>query len=117
VSGHSTRSSEEGGYCFVRFTTLAQNYCCISLDRAVLVLYSVSRASKIYACSSKKERIMIMGDSRMNSREANEGAEQRSPRRPYVKPAFSWERVFETRALACGKASGGFCATHGGASS
>jgi hypothetical protein len=25
------------------------------------------------------------------------------PRKPYTKPAFRWERVFETMALACGK--------------
>ena len=28
-----------------------------------------------------------------------------SPKKPYVKPAFRQERVFETMALACGKVS------------
>ena len=28
------------------------------------------------------------------------------PKKPYVKPAFRKERVFETMALACGKISG-----------
>ena len=32
-------------------------------------------------------------------------ASNESPKRPYVKPAFRQERVFETMALACGKVS------------
>jgi hypothetical protein len=30
-------------------------------------------------------------------------AEERKKKRPYVKPSFQHERVFETNALACGK--------------
>jgi len=29
------------------------------------------------------------------------------PKKPYQKPSFSFERVFETSALICGKMSGG----------
>jgi len=68
----------------------------------------------------KKEYIMIAGDSVMNSSEADRqgnGAEPETPRHPYVKPSFSWECVFETRALACGKTSGNFCLYHGGLNS
>ncbi|MGD0497248.1 MAG: hypothetical protein ABSC23_02325 [Bryobacteraceae bacterium] len=38
-----------------------------------------------------------------------------APKRPYVKPAFSWERVFEARALSCGKVGvvGGQCNDQG----
>jgi hypothetical protein len=28
-------------------------------------------------------------------------------KKPYQKPSFEWERVFETMALSCGKLSGG----------
>jgi hypothetical protein len=51
---------------------------------------------------------MIKGDSRMNNREPNqEKSAQPKTRRPYVKPAFSSEQVFEISALACNK--GGAC--------
>lgn len=51
---------------------------------------------------------MIKGDSRMNNRESNqEKSAQPKTRRPYVKPAFSSEHVFEITALACTK--GGAC--------
>jgi hypothetical protein len=33
------------------------------------------------------------------------GAEVQKPRKPYRKPSFRYERVFETMALACGKIS------------
>ena len=33
------------------------------------------------------------------------GSEGEKRKRPYVKPAFEYERVFETMALACGKLS------------
>lgn len=33
-------------------------------------------------------------------------AETSKPRKPYRKPEFRFERVFETMALACGKISG-----------
>jgi hypothetical protein len=33
-------------------------------------------------------------------------AEQPKKKRPYIKPAFQHERVFETNALSCGKVSG-----------
>jgi hypothetical protein len=48
----------------------------------------------------------------MSDPKANDpqGAEQPSSRRPYVKPAFSSEPVFETKALQCGgNLSGGLC--------
>lgn len=46
---------------------------------------------------------MFQGDSRMSSGETKEQglAGESGPRRPYVKPAFSFERVFETAALTC----------------
>ena len=31
------------------------------------------------------------------------GEAARTPKKPYVKPAFRYERVFETSALSCGK--------------
>ena len=34
---------------------------------------------------------------------AEEQAEQPKKKRPYVKPSFQFEKVFETNALACGK--------------
>jgi hypothetical protein len=39
-------------------------------------------------------------------------------RKPYEKPAFRFERVFETMALSCGKVSGTFlhCQQHSNAS-
>ena len=36
------------------------------------------------------------------SAESAEGVEQKT-RKPYTKPAFQYERVFETMALSCGK--------------
>jgi len=43
----------------------------------------------------------------MNNREPNqEKSAQPKTRRPYVKPAFSCEQVFEVTALACGKGAG-----------
>ncbi len=47
---------------------------------------------------------MIEGDSRMSNRESNERIEhpeRPAPRRPYVKPEFSCEQVFESTALHC----------------
>jgi len=44
---------------------------------------------------------MIQGDSRMNDPEEaarNEQPERPAPRRPYVKPTFSCERVFDITA-------------------
>ena len=54
---------------------------------------------------SKTERIIMKGESRMNSPESDERLEQERPaaRRPYVKPEFSYESVFETVALTCGE--------------
>jgi hypothetical protein len=37
--------------------------------------------------------------------ESGERREHLAVRKPYVKPAFQFERVFETMALACGKVS------------
>ncbi len=48
---------------------------------------------------------MIKGDSRMSNREDNtatsEHSDSSTPRRPYVKPEFSCEQVFESTALGC----------------
>ena len=48
---------------------------------------------------------MIKGDRRMNKPEEagarNEHSENPAQRRPYIKPEFSCERVFESTALAC----------------
>ena len=54
---------------------------------------------------------MIKGDSRMSNQESDariERQEQERPaqRRPYVKPAFSCEQVFESTALSCRSRSG-----------
>jgi hypothetical protein len=52
---------------------------------------------------------MIKGDSRMSNPEAetqSERPESPSSRRPYVKPAFSCDRVFETTALTCSTKTG-----------
>ncbi len=45
---------------------------------------------------------------------APQPADSRGPKRPYQKPAFRHERVFETRALVCGKINGtqGACASN-----
>jgi hypothetical protein len=46
----------------------------------------------------------MKGDSRMNNRESDaqvEFSERLAPRRPYVKPEFSCEQVFESTALGC----------------
>jgi len=37
--------------------------------------------------------------------ESTPGADSAKPKKPYKKPAFKHERVFETMALACGKLS------------
>jgi len=39
-------------------------------------------------------------------RQADQAPEAAAEKKPYVKPAFRHERVFETMALACGKISG-----------
>ena len=48
---------------------------------------------------------MSKGDGRMNNPEQvnvkSEHSEGTTPRRPYVKPEFSCERVFESTALGC----------------
>ena len=38
--------------------------------------------------------------------QADQAPEAGAAKKPYVKPAFRQERVFETMALACGKISG-----------
>lgn len=38
--------------------------------------------------------------------QADQAPEAGAAKKPYVKPAFRHERVFETMALACGKISG-----------
>jgi hypothetical protein len=48
-----------------------------------------------------------MSDPKTNDQK---GAERPNPRRPYVKPAFCSEPVFEVKALQCGaNLSGGLC--------
>jgi hypothetical protein len=53
---------------------------------------------------------MIQGDGRMsNPEEASaqtEHSERPVSRRPYVKPEFSYEHVFETTALKCSPSTG-----------
>jgi hypothetical protein len=45
-----------------------------------------------------------MQESKQNRRPTgNEPDSSAKPKRPYVKPAFQHEKVFETMALACGK--------------
>ena len=44
---------------------------------------------------------MTTGDRAMDSRKTDFRVDPAKPRRPYVKPAFGYERVFETTALAC----------------
>ena len=48
--------------------------------------------------------IAIAKFAQMNKLQQHE-AGAKSGKRPYVKPAFEYERVFETMALACGKIS------------
>ena len=51
---------------------------------------------------------MMMNASRQNDRAASQPAEpetQPVAKRPYQKPAFRYERIFETMALSCGKIS------------
>ena len=44
----------------------------------------------------------------MSAEQANEAAAKKGKRRrPYVKPTFISEKIFETTALACGKTPGG----------
>jgi hypothetical protein len=47
---------------------------------------------------------MTWSDSRTEKSEAAAGREQKA-KKPYSTPAFRFERVFETTALACGKVS------------
>jgi len=44
--------------------------------------------------------------------------QKKQPKKPYTKPAFRFERVFETQALSCGKLQGqtGPCVAHRNAS-
>ena len=54
---------------------------------------------------------MFKGDFRMINREASENADlhdQESPpaRRPYVKPEFTCQQVFESTALTCTRCTG-----------
>lgn len=44
-----------------------------------------------------------MTQKKQNSEEKNAGSTGRKAKKPYQKPAFQFERVFETMALACGK--------------
>ena len=44
-----------------------------------------------------------MMKSKTNHREQDGAAEKQQKKKAYVKPAFEFERVFETMALACGK--------------
>jgi hypothetical protein len=42
---------------------------------------------------------------REEAKASREGSEPQRSRKPYEKPAFRCERIFETMALACGKIS------------
>jgi hypothetical protein len=44
-----------------------------------------------------------MNRARNNPDASEAGKDAAKPKRPYVKPAFQHEKVFETMALACGK--------------
>jgi hypothetical protein len=44
-----------------------------------------------------------MTQNKRKHEEQNAGESVSKGKRPYQKPAFRWERVFETMALACGK--------------
>jgi hypothetical protein len=46
-----------------------------------------------------------MGEPEETDRSAARPVTQQTGKKPYHKPAFRFERVFETRALACGKVS------------
>ncbi|HZD49521.1 MAG TPA: hypothetical protein VE178_12335 [Silvibacterium sp.] len=46
-----------------------------------------------------------MSQSEETDRNVAEPDERQPTKKPYHKPAFRFERVFETRALACGKVS------------
>jgi len=51
---------------------------------------------------------MMMNASRQNDQPASQPAEPEArpvAKRPYQKPAFRYERIFETMALSCGKVS------------
>src|SRR6266566_8031315 len=51
---------------------------------------------------------------RMNHSDPGAPADRLAAKKPYQKPAFRHERVFETRALVCGKVQGtqGACASN-----
>jgi hypothetical protein len=51
---------------------------------------------------------------RINQSDPGVMAERAGAKKPYQKPAFRHERVFETRALVCGKINGtqGACASN-----
>jgi hypothetical protein len=53
---------------------------------------------------------MITGDNGMTNTDAREANVAQESRRPYVKPAFECERVFETTALTCSFAEKGIAA-------
>ena len=44
-----------------------------------------------------------MNDSDNSIRDASDAENERADRKPYQKPAFRQERLFETSALSCGK--------------
>ena len=50
--------------------------------------------------------------------EGKRRAQKKQSKKPYTKPAFRFERVFETQALSCGKMQGGTgnCVPHRNAS-
>jgi hypothetical protein len=55
----------------------------------------------------------------MNDQKTIQATEDRAERKPYRKPAFEYEEIFETMALTCGKlpSGGGPCQGSGGHSS
>lgn len=61
-----------------------------------------------YNCGKIKRGLLVQMEltkDSMEPRRSAAGGAKSDGRKPYVKPAFQFERVFETMALACGKVS------------
>jgi hypothetical protein len=59
------------------------------------------------ACAPHLEHTIEVMDSQEKSTEARVVESRPAAKKPYSKPAFRFERVFETTALACGKTAPG----------
>jgi hypothetical protein len=55
-----------------------------------------------------------MSEQSGTSEKNKDSCSQGSGKKPYRKPEFQYEQVFETMALACGKRNGSTCAHTGG---